>query len=67
MHWSFFLDTGGSPLEGNAWELAGHDYRTVTDATSGEFSALDLYLMGAAEAAEVDPMLLLRPLDALAL
>jgi hypothetical protein len=64
MHWSFFLDTGGSPLEGNAWQAAeGGAFRTLTDGTSADFSMLDLYLMGAASAAEVEPFTLLRPVD----
>jgi hypothetical protein len=64
MHWSFFLDSGASPLEGNAWQPVGDDqFRSATEAASDDFSPLDLYLMGAAEAAEVEPFRLLRPAD----
>ncbi len=53
-HWSFFLDTDASFLEGNdiVEESAGR-FRTVE--TLSRYSRLDLYLMGLAPAAEVAP------------
>jgi hypothetical protein len=63
-HWSFFMDSGASPLEGNAWQTSdGESFQSQTELASGEFSMLDLYLMGAADPAEVEPSLLLRHVD----
>ncbi|MET0413597.1 MAG: hypothetical protein ABW217_19975 [Polyangiaceae bacterium] len=65
MHWSFFLDSAASPLEGNAWHSSDErSFRSQTELSSAAFSQLDLYLMGVAEAAEVEPSLLLRHVDA---
>lgn len=58
-HWSYFLDTGGSPLEGNLWVAAEAGYESRTPEYPSEFSALDLYLMGVAEPHEVPPLRLL--------
>ena len=64
MHWSFFFDSGASPLEGNAWHAGeGRGFTSETELASGDFSPLDLYLMGVATATEVEPSLLLRPLE----
>jgi hypothetical protein len=53
-HWSFFLDTDASFLEGNdLLEESPGRFRTV--ATVSRYSPLDLYLMGFAEASEVAP------------
>lgn len=62
-HWSYFLDTGGSPLEGNVWSDGDQDGTFVanTPAFPVRYSALDLYLMGAASADEVGPLRLFRP------
>ena len=52
-HWSFFLDTGGSPLGGNGWmEAGGGASKTV--APSGRYAPLDLYLLGLLPADEVE-------------
>ncbi len=53
-HWSFFLDTDASFLEGNEIEeeSAGR-FRTVE--TVSRYSRLDLYLMGLADPSEVAP------------
>jgi hypothetical protein len=59
-HWSYFLDTAGSPHEGNVWiadELGQH---SETPAHGSRFSPLDLYLMGVGLPAEVEPFQLLR-------
>ena len=54
-HWSFFLDSDGSFMEGNDIEEQSPGlYRTV-DAVS-RYSNLDLYIMGLAPPAEVAPM-----------
>lgn len=62
-HWSYFVHTNGSPLEGNTWTtLEADHYRTATPESAEEFSALDLYLMGLVEPATVeDSLLLLEP------
>jgi hypothetical protein len=56
-HWSFFLDTDASFLEGNdiVEESTGR-FRTV--ATVSRYSRLDLYLMGLADPSEVAPFFL---------
>ncbi|HJS72955.1 MAG TPA: hypothetical protein VJ921_01620, partial [Vicinamibacteria bacterium] len=53
-HWSFFLDTDASFLEGNEiTEESPGRFRTVE--TISRYSRLDLYLMGLAEPTEVAP------------
>ncbi|MGH9335793.1 MAG: hypothetical protein ACRD21_18830, partial [Vicinamibacteria bacterium] len=53
-HWSFFLDTDASFLEGNDIEQESEGrFRTVE--TLNRYSRLDLYLMGLADASEVAP------------
>jgi len=51
-HWSFFLDSDASVLEGNRIEEQGGSRFATTDIVSG-FSALDQYAMGLRAAAEV--------------
>jgi hypothetical protein len=61
-HWSYFLNSGGSPLEGNIWtDLGAGQYQADTPLGPGTFSDLDLYAMGVLPAAEVRPQQLLRP------
>lgn len=61
-HWSYFLNSGGSPLEGNIWaDLGAGQYQADTPLGSGAFSDLDLYLMGVLPPAEVRPQQLLHP------
>jgi hypothetical protein len=51
-HWSFFMDSDGSVMEGNEIEdLGGGSFRTATSAE--KYSRLDLYAMGLATEAEV--------------
>jgi hypothetical protein len=50
-HWSFFLDTAASVMEGNAWRDGGDTFTTV--AATQRFSPLDQYLMGLRSAVEV--------------
>jgi len=57
-HWSFFFNSGGSPMEGNAWtELSPGMFRT--ERPSFRFSDMDLYLMGLIPASEVSPSFLI--------
>jgi|GEM_PF-1982377 len=61
-HWSYFLNSGGSPLEGNVWsDLGGGQYQADTPLGPGTFSDLDLYAMGVLPADQVRPQQLLRP------
>lgn len=59
-HWSYFLDSAGSPLEGNRWARAGEGLRAETPLSPGRFSDLDLYLMGVLPAERVAPATLVR-------
>src|SRR5262245_40467671 len=53
-HWSFFMDSDGSVMEGNdIQDLGGGQFRT--SATAEKFSRLDLYAMGLATPGEVPP------------
>jgi hypothetical protein len=53
-HWSFFVDSEASVMEGNDIEdLRGGAFRTV--AAAQRYSRVDLYAMGAASSAEVAP------------
>jgi hypothetical protein len=53
-HWSFFMDSDGSVMEGNEIEdLGGGQFRTTS--TTEKFSRLDLYAMGLATPDEVPP------------
>jgi MYXO-CTERM domain-containing protein len=54
-HWSYFMETGGSPMEGNAWRDNGNGtFTTLTSFDNWHFSDLDLYLMGVLPGADVD-------------
>lgn len=58
-HWSFFVDTDGSHVEGNDIEdLGGGRFRTA--AAGVRYSPLDQYLMGLRDAAEVPPFFFVR-------
>jgi hypothetical protein len=59
-HWSYFLDSGGSPLEGNLF-LETPSPVVETPLFPTEYSALDLYLMGAMSPEEVGSFRLLLP------
>ncbi len=58
-HWSYLLDTSGSPLEGNVWVSSPEGFQSRTPEYPTRFSPLDLYLMGAVGPSEVPPFLLL--------
>ena len=59
-HWSYFLDTRGSPHEGNVWVADELGQHSETPAHGSQFSSLDLYLMGVGLPEEVEPFQLLR-------
>lgn len=59
VHWSFFVDTDGSHLEGNdIADEGGGRFRTV--AAGVRYGALDQYLMGLRDASEVPPFFFVR-------
>jgi hypothetical protein len=59
VHWSFFMDTDGSFLEGNdIAPLGDGSFRTV--GASLRYGALDQYLMGMRDAAEVPAFFFVR-------
>lgn len=58
-HWSYLLDTSGSPLEGNVWVSTSDGFESRTPEYPTQFSPLDRYLMGAVGPSEVPPFLLL--------
>lgn len=63
-HWSFYLDSNWSWLEGNDW-IDNGDGTFTTDVNSFEatthYSDLDLYLMGFLSSSEVADMTLITP------
>ena len=62
-HWSYFMETGGSPMEGNHWDDNGDGTYTTDGLLSkpAVFMPLDLYLMGMVPATDVMPLTLLVP------
>jgi hypothetical protein len=55
-HWSYFLNSGGSPMEGNAWvQNANGTFSTTTNPANWSYSQLDLYLMGLIGPDQVQP------------
>lgn len=55
-HWSYFVNTGGSPMEGNRWRDNGNgSFTTTTDVRAFNYSDVDLYLMGLLPPAQVQP------------
>ena len=63
-HWSYLLDTGGSPMGGNRWMPEGDGFRgPVIEDDAVAFSPLDLHLMGVLAADQVPDMTLLHPDD----
>jgi MYXO-CTERM domain-containing protein len=63
-HWSFWIDTPNSPMEGNRWTDNGDGTWTTDRAGGSTYSDLDLYLMGLVPAEEVGPQRLLRVTEA---
>ncbi len=62
-HWSYWLDTPNSPMEGNDWVDQG-DGTWMIDLATSTYSTLDLYLMGLAPAEEVGPQTFLAVSEA---
>ncbi|RJQ75553.1 MAG: hypothetical protein C4519_15545 [Desulfobacteraceae bacterium] len=61
-HWSYLLDTKGSVLYGNRWQVNANG--TFTSLPGRKYySPLDLYLMGFLEKSKVPPMLLIQNPD----
>jgi hypothetical protein len=59
VHWSFFVDTDGSFLEGNEIQPQA-DGRFRTAGASLRYGAVDQYLMGMRDASEVPPLFFVR-------
>lgn len=60
-HWSYFMSSHNSALEGNDWQdnLDG-SFTSLTSGARMTFSSLDLYLMGVLPQDEVEPWYVLR-------
>jgi MYXO-CTERM domain-containing protein len=57
-HWSYFLNSSGSPMEGNDWVDNGNGtFTTQTSYNNWHYSQLDLYLMGLQPSSSVMPFL----------
>ncbi len=59
-HWSFYLNTGGSPIQGHDWTDNQDGTFTATPHDEFQYSDLDLYLMGLMPAEEVAPWFLIE-------
>lgn len=59
-HWNFYLETGGSPVEGHQWTDNGDGTFTAAQLDKFQFSDLDLYLMGLMAPEEVKPWFLIE-------
>lgn len=60
-HWSYFVDSGGSDLEGNVWLPGDGDGLFTSGSFGGRFSQTDQYLMGLRLPSEVsEPLRVLR-------
>jgi MYXO-CTERM domain-containing protein len=57
-HWSYFFNSGGSPMEGNRWTETSPGVFRASMPTF-RFSPIDLYAMGLIPAAEVTPTFLI--------
>ena len=61
-HWSYFMHTGVSPMEGNTWIDHGDGTFTSDPAAGlGSFTDLDLYMMGLLEPGEVGDFWVVEP------
>lgn len=58
-HWSFYMNTGGSPVQGHEWIDNGDGTFTAIKQDIYEYSDLDLYLMGLLPADQVEPWFVL--------
>lgn len=61
-HWSYFVHTGGSPMEGNNWnEIMPGVFRT--ERPTFKFHPMDLYIMGIMAPERVPPIYLIAEPD----
>lgn len=58
-HWSFYLNSGGSPVEGHAWTDNRDGTFTAVKQDFYTFSDLDLYLMGLLPPQDVAPFFII--------
>jgi hypothetical protein len=58
-HWSYWLETSNSPMEGNAWYDNGDGTFSLDSDEEVAYSDLDLYVMGLIPPSEVDPWFLI--------
>ncbi|MBC8074388.1 MAG: hypothetical protein IAG13_39070, partial [Deltaproteobacteria bacterium] len=58
-HWSFYMNTGGSPVQGHEWIDNGDGTFTALKQDIYEYSDLDLYLMGLLPPEQVAPWFVL--------
>ena len=55
-HWSYFMDSNNSAMEGNDWNVnSDGSFSTFTNARRTTYSNLDLYLMGVGGSETVPP------------
>lgn len=59
-HWSFYVDSGGSPMQGHDWVDNGDGTFTAHKTDVYAFSDLDLYLMGLLPPEDVQPWFVLE-------
>src|SRR5690606_1757468 len=59
-HWSFYLGSGGSPMQGHQWVDNGDGTFTAHKTEIFVYSDLDLYLMGLLPAEDVEPWFLVE-------
>lgn len=59
-HWSFYMNSGGSPVEGHEWIDNGDGTFTALQQDLYEYSDLDLYLMGLLPPDQVEPWFVLE-------
>ena len=59
-HWSFYLHSDGSPVEGHRWTDHGDGNFTAAQLDAYQFSDLDLYLMGLLPPEEVKPWFIIE-------
>ncbi len=59
-HWSFFMHTEGSVMEGNKWRDDGNGTFVAVDIDGG-FHAIDQYLWGFRAPEEVPPLFVIEP------
>jgi len=63
-HWSYFMNSRNSPMEGNWWRDNGNGtFTTKTNYNNWYYNNLDLYLMGMVAVADVEPWWLIKDVD----